>query len=131
MANSNYFIEWLGTMPNLTGSFNLWQRDRRTFRNLATLFLNDPMCGCQWDVSERQRAISYGEAEMKDELENPLREVPEEIGEHLVSMGDKSYGDVFEYLQSESKDREHIAGLKFYRKSGDNQNYNQEMENDN
>ncbi len=116
MENTNYFMELLGTIPNVTGSFNLWQKDGSRYRNLATLFLNDPMCGCQWDVSNLQRAVSYDETDINDELENPLRPIPNEVGEHLIGMKDRNYRDVFEYLKNESEKREHIAGVKFYTK---------------
>lgn len=119
--NLEYFVEVLGngkTEP-ITGSFNLWEREGNKFYNRATLFLNDRLCGCQWDVSDRQRAVSYDNQEIKDELENPLKQISPEVANHLIDMRDKTYKDVFEYLELVSQEQGDFAGLKYIRKSGE------------
>ena len=115
--NLEYSIELIGQGKEITRSFNLWVKQRGKYHNIATLFYNDPMCGCDWSVDEIGRAVSYSEFEIQDELENPLRPVPRNIGEKLSSM-DVSFKEISKYL-IELGD---IAGIKFYDKSVGEQN---------
>ncbi len=121
--NLEYFVEILGNgdFEKITGSFNLWEKNKGFYLNLATLFLNDKLCGCQWDVCERTMAVKYNDDEIQDELENPLKKIPREIAEHLIRMKGKTYKDILQYLISVSENS-NFAGLKYTWKSGGTKN---------
>lgn len=116
MPNENleYYLEFLGQGKERTGSFNLWAKQEHRYHNLATLFINDPLCGSDWSVSQLGRAVNYDETEINDELENPLRKIRQVRGEELLAMKDKSYREVGEYLIDLSK-RSQSEGVEYLR----------------
>lgn len=121
IKNLEYFIELLGQGKEITGSFNLWAKQGNKYHNIATLFYNDPMCGCDWSFDKIGRAVSYSESEIQDELENPLRPISNEIGRALESMN-VSFKDISEYLIKLCEENGNLAGIKYCRKSGGKEN---------
>jgi len=68
-------------------NFNLWEKEGARYYNVASLFFNDPMCGTQWTVTPKQKAVNYGDGEIRDELESPLVKIPTERAEQMLKLG--------------------------------------------
>ena len=119
--NLEYFIELSLENNKVSGSFNLWAKQKNKYYNLATLFYNDPMCGCDWSVSEIEKSVCYDKSALQDELESSLRPISKELGDKLASM-DVSFKEAVEYLIKVCDEKGDIVGMKFSYKPGDKQN---------
>lgn len=119
--NLEYFIELTLENKKVTGSFNLWAKQGKKYYNLATLFYNDPMCGCDWSVSEIEKSVCYDKFALQDELESSLRPISNELGNTLASM-DVSFKEAVEYLIKVCDEKGDIVGMKFSYKQENKQN---------
>jgi hypothetical protein len=66
--------------------FNLWEKEGSKYFNVATLFFQDPLCGTQWTVDGKTKALSYSAGEIQDELESPLKQIPAEKAQKLLKL---------------------------------------------
>ena len=78
-----YYIE---RMDGGKCNFNLWEKDGNRYFNVATLFYEDSMCGDQWTIDERAKAVSFSQDEIEDELEYPLRPIPIDKVQKLLKL---------------------------------------------
>lgn len=67
-------------------NFNLWEKKGSKYFNVATLFYQDAMCGTEWTIDDKAKAVNYSADEIQDELENPLRQIPVEKAQHLLKL---------------------------------------------
>ncbi|MFA5154025.1 MAG: hypothetical protein WC554_15855 [Clostridia bacterium] len=80
--NSKFYIE------KIENGFNLWQEDFGIYYCRAGLFFNDPMCGTEWTVDEKNRSVSYKKSEIKDEIENPLELLAFDKAQYLLNSNE-------------------------------------------
>lgn len=67
-------------------NFKLWEKDRETYFNIATLFYQDDICGTQWIIDDKAIALHYNADEIQDELENPLKQISAEKTQQLLKL---------------------------------------------
>ena len=82
MASEYYFEKINGAKCN----FNLWEKEGDRYFNIATLFYQDPLCGTQWTIDEKARAVNYDSNEIQDEVENPLKQIPLDKAKVLLQL---------------------------------------------
>jgi len=78
-------------------NFNIWEKNGDRYFSVATLFYQDRLCGTQWTVTDKTKAVSYSEDEIQDEIESPLRSIPVEKAQSLLKL--TSVRDVLDSLE--------------------------------
>ena len=83
---SDFFIE------KTSDGFNIWEKSSRYYC-VASLFYPD-----QWDISPKERSVSYSAAEIEDELESPLISIT--TNQAQVLLGIVSFHDALGFLNN-------------------------------
>ena len=90
-------FEWyLERLSSQNVSFNLWEKEGTNYFNIATLFYRDPSVEDQWVIESKVNALKYSEHELMDELESPLKIIPEEQALNLLNL--KNIEDVVNFI---------------------------------
>lgn len=67
-------------------NLNLWERNGNRYFNVATLFYEDKLCGTEWTIDDKSKAVNYSADEIQDEIENPLTQIPIDKAQQLLKL---------------------------------------------